>query len=178
MTFNRPTDTSDELNKLPDYDPPGWLDKLEPSQTLYSWVMNNHWFTNYKAYQDGPTVFRYRLLPHRQYDQIAAQRFGAESSQPLVVMPACGDAPQAKPFLDINTPDVVIASIKPSADRKAWIVRLFSAGGKSAKISLRWGRKSPASVWISNLAEEPLTAVVGPIDVPACGLVTLRAELP
>ena len=53
--------------------------------------MNNHWFTNYNAYQDGPTTFRYRLLPHRQYDQIAAQRFGIESSQPLVVMPARGD---------------------------------------------------------------------------------------
>ena len=67
-------------------DPAGWLDKLEPSQTLYSWVMNNHWHTNYRADQDGPTTFRYALLPHRQYDAVAAQRFGIECSQPLVAV--------------------------------------------------------------------------------------------
>ena len=73
--------------------PEAWLARLEPSQTLYSWVMNNHWFTNYKADQDGPTTFRYSLLPHKQYDPAAAQRFGIERSQPLVAAAARGAAP-------------------------------------------------------------------------------------
>ena len=72
---------------------------------------------------------------------------------------------------------MIVASIKPSADRKAWIVRLFGAGGRPEKVALRWGQKTPTAVWISNLAEEPVAAVAGPIDVPAWGLVTLRAEL-
>ena len=72
--------------------PNAWLGKLEPSQTLYSWVMNNHWHTNYRADQSGPTTFRYALLPHKQYDPVAAQRFGIECSQPLVAVPARGDA--------------------------------------------------------------------------------------
>ena len=55
--------------------------------------MNNHWHTNYKADQAGPTTFRYALLPHKQYDPMAAQRFGIECSQPLVAVPARGDAP-------------------------------------------------------------------------------------
>ena len=33
MTFNRACDVNADP---PVYDPPGWLDKLEPSQTLYS----------------------------------------------------------------------------------------------------------------------------------------------
>ena len=70
-----------------------WINKIEPSQTLYSYVMNNYWFTNYRAEQSGPTTLRYALRPHRQYDPIAAQRFGIECSQPLVVMPARGDVP-------------------------------------------------------------------------------------
>ena len=122
--------------------PAMWLDKLEPSQTLYSWVMNNHWYTNYKADQDGPTTFRYSLLPHKQYDPVAAQRFGIECSQPLVAAPARGTAPSGRPFLELDTPDVIVASIKPSEDRKAWIVRLFGAGGKTATATLRWGRSS------------------------------------
>ena len=31
---------------------------------------------------------------------------------------------------------------------------------------------------LSNLAEEPLAPVTGPVEVPSMGLVTLRAELP
>jgi len=31
-------------------------------------------------------------------------------------------------------------------------------------------------VWISNLAEQKVAAITGAIDVPACGLISLRAE--
>ena len=47
-----------------------------------------------------------------------------------------------------------------------------------AVITLSWADPAPKSVRLSNLAEEPLSEVTGPIDVPAWGLVTLRAELP
>ncbi len=117
--------------------PNAWLDKTKPSQTLYSWVMNNHWHTNYRADQSGPTTFRYALQPHKQYDPIAAQRFGIECSQPLVVVPARGAAPAGRPFLELDTPDVIVASIKPSADGRAQIVRLFGAAGKPAKVRLK-----------------------------------------
>jgi hypothetical protein len=158
-------------------DEPGlWLSKLEPSQTLYSWVMNNHWFTNYKADQDGPTTFRYSVLPHQQYDQMAVQRFGIERSQPLVATAAQGAAPDGRPLLEVDSPDVLVASVKPSEDHRAIIVRLFGAAGRPAKTTLHWGRRMPRSVWISNLAEEPVARVNGAIDVPAYGLITLRAE--
>ena len=74
------------------------------------------------------------------------------------------------------TPDVLVASVKPSEDHKAIIVRLFGAAGRPAKATLRWGRSTPKSVWISNLAEEKVAAVTDAVDVPAYGLITLRAE--
>ena len=110
--------------------------------------MNNHWPCNYKADQDGPTTFRYSLLPHRHYDQILAQRFGIECSQPLVVLPARG-RPQGRPFLELDTPEVMVASIKPSEDHQAWIVRLFGAGGRNAKVALHWGQNTPKAVWLA-----------------------------
>ena len=73
---------------------------------------------------------------------------------------------------------MLIASIKPSEDRQAWIVRLFNAGDQAAKPMLRWGGSPPRGVWLSNLAEEKGTAVTGAVAVPARGLVTLRADLP
>ena len=75
--------------------PNAYLKKIEPSATLYSWVMNNHWHTNYRADQEGPTTFRYAIRPHGAYDAVEAARFGVESTQPLVVAPAAGDKPAA-----------------------------------------------------------------------------------
>ena len=156
--------------------PNTWLAKLEPSQTLYSWVMNNYWYTNYRAFQSGPTTFRYSLLPHKQYDQAAAQRFGIECSQPLVAAAARGPAPSGQPLLELDTPEVIVASIKPSEDRKALIVRLFGAAGRPAKAAIHWADNTPKTLWISNLAEEPVADVTGTVDVPAYGIVTLRVE--
>jgi alpha-mannosidase len=166
--------TADKLGKTDN--PNSWLTKLAPSQTLYSYVMNNYWITNYRAFQSGPTTFRYRLLPHRQYDPAAAQRFGIECSQPLVTAAARGPAPSGQSFLELNTPEVIVASIKPSEDHKATIVRLFGVGSQPAKANLRWGTITPKNVWISNLTEEPIAAVAGAVDVPALGIVTLRVE--
>ena len=45
-----------------------WVTKLEPSSTIYSWVTNNHWHTNFPLTQDGPVTFRYRILSHEEYD--------------------------------------------------------------------------------------------------------------
>ena len=106
----------------PSADPDAWLAKLPQSQTLYSWVMNNYWYTNYRAFQSGATEFRYSLLPHKRYDAVTAQRFGMERSQPLVIVRAQGDPPSDRPFLELDSPDVIVASIKPSEDRKALIV--------------------------------------------------------
>jgi alpha-mannosidase len=153
-----------------------WLDKLAPSATFYSWAMNNHWFTNYRAEQSGPTVFRYAIMPHGQYDPIAAQRFGIECSQPLVAVGAEGPAPDGRPLVELDSPDVIVAALKPSNDREALIVRLFAAAGRETKVNLSRGGKPLENVWLSNLAEERVSQLAGPLELPAWGMATLRVE--
>jgi len=161
-----------------------WIETLKPTQTLYSYVMNNYWFTNYKADQEGPTLFRYALRPHAGgYSAIEAARFGIEQSQPLVVVPArtAEDGPAILllgPRLQVEPTEVIVATLKPSADRRALIVRLFNVGDRLAKARLAWGDPAPKNVRISDLTEEPRTVATGAVEVPPLGLVTLRAELP
>ena len=126
--------TIDKIGPLPN--PKDWLAKLEPSQTLYSMVMNNHWWTNYKADQEGPTTFRYSIRPHGAYDAGAAQRFGIESSQPLVVAAAQGPAPTGEPLLSVEPAGVVVTSIQPTEDGQAVAVRLFNATGAATKATV------------------------------------------
>jgi hypothetical protein len=150
-----------------------WIEELAPSQTLYAWVMNNHWHTNYRADQEGPTVFRFAIRPHRGYSAIEAAKFGVACSQPLLVAPAAGQTPAA---FELSTDKVLVTAFKPSDDGQARIIRLFGASGASENVTFTWTGPKPKALWLSNTGEKPLEAVNGPITVPAWGVVTVRAE--
>ena len=150
-----------------------WRKKVGKTQKLYSWAMNNHWGTNYRAYQEGPVWFRFILRPHRQYDPAEATRFATAFSQPLLA----GAASATSSVLTVNTTGVVVMSMKPSDDGQAVIVRLYGASGKDEKAVLKWGSLQPTSVHLSDTSEKPGLAVSGPVSVPGFGVVTLRAEL-
>ena len=155
----------------------GWIKKLEPSTTLYSYVMNNYWETNYKAGQEGPTTFRYSIRPHRGFDSGKASKFGIERSQPLIAVPIDKDTPVRRSILSVEPAGVIVTAFKPSEDGKAWIVRLFNAGERSAKAGLIWTKPEPKTVWLSNLAEEKVAKITGPVEVAAYEFLTLRVPM-
>jgi alpha-mannosidase len=139
--------------------------------------MNNHWHTNYRAEQEGPTVFRYLLVPHGPYNQHSVVRSGLAAGQPLVVAAARGELPPAPRFY-VSDGNAVVSAWKPSEDGRAWIVRLFGAAGTAVQTELKWADPAPSAVWLSDGSEQPRSRLTGPIDVPAYGIVTLRADLP
>jgi hypothetical protein len=63
----------------------GWEETAESSGTIYSYVMNNYWETNYRAAQDDDVEFGYSLRAHGPFMEEAANRFGLEEAHPLVV---------------------------------------------------------------------------------------------
>ena len=154
-----------------------WRKKISRTQKFYSWVMNNHWGTNYRAYQEGPTVFRYVIRPHDKSAQPAeATRFATGFSQPLWVRRAAAEAASA-PMLTLSNHDIVVVGMKPSDDGKAVIVRLFGASGEKSSTRLEWGGAKPAAIYLSDTSEKAIEKVRGSVSVPGYGLVTLRAEL-
>jgi alpha-mannosidase len=154
-----------------------WRSHVAPTQKLYAWAMNNHWGTNYRAYQEGPTVFRFVLRPHRHRDPAEATRFATGFSQPLIAVRAREATPSTKPLLRVEPGDVIVTAIKPSDDGQALIVRLFGASGEVRSVTLEWGGVQPKALFLSDTSERAGKPVDGPIDVPGLGLVTLRAEI-
>ena len=152
-----------------------WRKHIEPTRKFYSWIMNNHWGTNYRAYQDGPVEFRYALRPHDGYNSAASSRFATGMSQPLIAS-APGQRSRMGLKLRIDQEDVLVQECKPSADGSAWIVRLFGAAGEERKAGLTWSDGRPIKVWRSNLSELPLERIDTQVDVPAWDLITLRIE--
>ena len=152
-----------------------WRKQIQSTQKFYSWAMNNHWGTNYRAYQDGLVEFRYGLRPHSGYDPAAASRFAIAMSLPLVSSSPGQQSPIALK-LSIDQKDVLVQECKPSADGKAWIVRLFGASGENRKVTLTWTGSAPVIIWRSDLRELPLERLGTEVAVPAWELVTLRIE--
>lgn len=159
-------------------DPAVWRQEVEPTQRFYSWAMNNHWGTNYRAYQEGPVMFRYVLRPHGGFDAAETARFGLAWGQPLLPLRARGAAPSGTPRLAVTSADVIVTGLKPADDGGGWIIRLWAAGERDATTSLRWNGGQSADVWLSDLTERRLRPADSEIVVPGMGLVTLRVEFP
>lgn len=156
-------------------DPKLWRHHIAPTQKFYSWAMNNHWGTNYRAYQEGVVEFRYALRPHAGYDAAAASRFAIGLSQPLVVSVASGGA--VKPaLLQVEPQDVLALTLKTSDDGAGMVIRLFGASGEERRARLTWDAPVAPQLWISDLSEQRLNRVEHEVTVAGWDLVTLRAD--
>lgn len=155
-----------------------WRKQVGPTQSLFAWVMNNHWGTNYRAFQEGPVTFRFWLRPHGAFDAAMASRVAISASQPLLAARAHGAAPAATPRVAIDSRDVIVTGFKPSDDGRAIIMRLWNASDRDARTSVRWSTPAPARVSYSDTGERPGRDLGEALEIPARGVVTLRAELP
>ena len=155
-----------------------WMRTVPPSQLFYSYVMNNYWHTNYKADQEGPVTFRYRLRPHGVFDAVAAAQLGAEAREPLVVAPAAGAAPSAVPLLTVTPADVLVTALRPGPERGSWIVSLENPGSRPAPVTLRW-RGAPRTAWSgSDSAGRRGPALARPLVLPSHGTAVVRVDVP
>jgi hypothetical protein len=112
---------------MSDMDIRPWIKQYEPSTTLFSWTMNNAWFVNYKAFQEGKIPFNYVLRPHASFDDFETKKWGMSLTQPLIVSPVGKkDEVFESPLQIKNFKNVLITSLKKSRDNQGIIVRLFN----------------------------------------------------
>ncbi len=154
--------------------PVGWIRKLESSTTLYSYVMNNYWETNYKASQSGPHTFRYYIQPHAKFSAGQAARFAVGKGQPLIVVPCSPNRPGKKSLLTVSPANVIATALKPSDDGEGLILRLFNASGQKENVRVRLNDPGYETVLLSDLNERELSEVKRSIEMVPWEIVTLR----
>jgi alpha-mannosidase len=153
----------------------GWIETLEPSTALVAYVMNNYWETNYKASQDGVTVFRYALRPHQEgYDAVASQRFGVDQSQPLIAVATSTASDLPAPDITLTPETVIVVGVKPSDDGTADIVRLFNTAAQSCEAQLSCANPQPVRIEVSGLSELPGSKLDGALHFEPYEVKTLR----
>ena len=131
-----------------------WMKSIQPSTSIYSYVMNNYWHTNYKADQQGPVTFTYSILPHAGFNPADAARFGRERRQPLISALADASTSPHQSLLPLSSANVLVSSIKPTADGKGWLAYLYNPSDKAQKVTVLWNDGSAASIHSSDAAGE------------------------
>jgi alpha-mannosidase len=138
-----------------------WPTEFAPaSGTIFSWVMNNYWGTNFVPWQGGDFEFRYVVTSSRALDPPAFARIGREAMTPLEVSPIAGTIFQSKAprsalsLLSIDNPSLVSVTWKIAEDGEGTILRLqnLSAEGGGAKIKSEILRFTAA--WKCSLLED------------------------
>ncbi len=147
---------------------------LTPNQTIHSWVMNNHWETNYAADQQGQIPFSYAVWPHAGgYDAVKSQQVSRAVHQPLVAVEADGNRSVFQSKLDVKGKGIVVASVKPCLDGAGTMVRLFNTNTANAIVSVKW--KEPNHIlWLSNPLETKIQKIDGTVSMVPQEIVTLR----
>ncbi len=152
-----------------------WLKTWQPSHRLFSWVMNNVWFVNYKGYQDDPVSFRYSLRPHKAFDSSEAKKFGIGLTQPLLLVPVGKGQKGVPSLLKLGgSPSVIATSLKPARDGNGWVLRLFNTSDKPGKVQLNWGSRQPTGIYFSNEKERFFEKTGSELSLDGWEIRTLR----
>ncbi len=153
----------------------GWVENIEKTDKIYSYVMNNYWETNYKASQDGISEFRYSIKPHRLFEPGSAHKFGVERNQELIIAPVKEDQETYTTLFKIEPSNVIVTRIHSGKEKGNTIIRMFNAGGKPEDVELDWGSSKPEMVYMSSPFEETGKSLTGKLKIPAYGIITLKA---
>jgi len=107
--------------------------------TLFSYVMNNYWHTNYRAAQGGHFQFRYAITSAATTDAASLSRQGWEEITPFEVteVTQSDKAVEIKKtldgisgsFLHVDDPNLVLEAWKPAGDGRGTILRFLDLGG-------------------------------------------------
>jgi alpha-mannosidase len=130
--------------------------------TVFSYVMNNYWDTNYRAGQGGHFSFHYLItsapstsendLNRRGWEEITPLETDLITSQDKVVAQDDSAQPSGMPvdtnsahsldgkqgsFLDVNDPNVLLETWKPAEDGDGTILRFLDLGGSERTVTVR-----------------------------------------
>jgi alpha-mannosidase len=119
--------------------PGRWLENLPiTSGTIFAYVMNNYWSTNYKAGQDGRFTFRFSITSDEHINPSDASRFGESVVSPMqaIRMPENSegaDLPHSGSFLEIRPDNIMLTTLKPAEDGRGYIIRIRETNGRKTR---------------------------------------------
>jgi hypothetical protein len=142
---------------------------------IFSYVMNNYYFTNYAAGQGGDFTFRYVLTSGKDLSPADLSRLGREEMSPLewdlitsqdkAINFARPLASSQAGFLEVHPSDVVLETWKMAEDGDGTILRFLELAGKESTVEVGTPLLEVKSAWMSDALERK----EGPLSVSSHG---------
>ena len=137
--------------------------------TIFSYLMENYWDTNYAAGQGGDFTFRYVLTSGDHLPPAALSRLGWEEMTPAEVdritsqdkaldSPRPLDAAQGS-FLQVDQPNVALVTWKMAEDGDGTILRFVEIGGQAGTVEVQTPRLDVKTAWSSDAMERKQAAL-------------------
>ena len=137
------------LVQLGDFNLGKWMPITQVAKPyIYSWVMNNYWFTNFRTQQEGEFKWHYYLTSTKDASTATATRFGWGSRVPLVtrVLPAAkgkaaaraassANGPMVIPVMAFPAPNLLVVEYRPATDLKGIVLHLREVAGQPAALA-------------------------------------------
>ena len=131
--------------------------------TIFSYVMNNYWDTNYAAGQGGDFTFRYVLVSGHHMAPADLSRIGWEEMTPAEVdrisqQDKAIDSPRPLPatqesFVQVNQPNVVLVTWKMAENGEGTIMRFLEVGGRASTVGVQAAHLDVKWAWRSDALE-------------------------
>ena len=131
--------------------------------TIFSYVMNNYWDTNYRGGQGGNFTFRYVITSGTGTNPTALSRLGWESITPMetddivsqdkainVPRPLSG---AESSFLSISNHNVLLDTWKQAEDGNGTIMRFLNMSGQPGEVKVATPLLNVKSAWLCNAME-------------------------
>ncbi len=144
-----------------------WLKHLDLTNGhVFSYPINNYWFTNYRASQGGEFTFRYYVSTGRTLTQSQLAAFSGDTRAPLIPFNYYDTgnvrieaAKRALPavegrFFNLASSHAAITAFKQAEDGNGFIVRVRETGGEGGTAALESPALPLAGVWVTNGVEE------------------------
>jgi len=172
-----------------------WLTELEiTSGHLFSYVMNNYWYVNYKATQGGEFVFRYSITSGNHLSQEQLADFDSDTRTPVLAYPYLSSfsaAVESKDrllqtssasLLQLEESNLQIVTLKRAEDGQGYILRLLETAGQSGEATLRSPLLRIEKAHLCNGVEvilKPLETTADSVTIPyqSRRYITVRVEI-
>ncbi len=145
-----------------------WMKMITPSPRILSYALNNYWHTNYKADQEGRLEFRYSLLPHGRFDDVAAVKFSIECREPLIVIVRNVRSKLPRGIELIGSGPTVIRSLRPIDGSGSLLAYLWNPSDSASVVNL--SRQREFVPFTSDPDGFPGGRIDGPLKLPARGV--------
>ncbi|MCA9236370.1 MAG: hypothetical protein KDA44_12930 [Planctomycetales bacterium] len=159
-----------------------WPQRLEAANgRVFSYVMNNYWFTNYRAEQGGEFTFYYSVTSGEGLSRADVANFDADTRSPILAYPyissfsasvAQGERPldaASGSFLSLDEPNLQLVGVKAAEDGHGYIVRLLETAGQAGDATLALPHVVLQAAHLCNGVEvnqRELTASAGEVSFP------------